>query len=90
MPSTATLIAYLYPHENTKSRVYFSKIVEIFSSTYRSAQNQPKSQIQFHKNCSPLNLYTMTLTQAVFPFLTFYFPHGQLFPGTALCRVARP
>ena len=43
---------------------------QIFFQYCQPAQNQPKSQLQFHKNCSPHDLCIITLPVAA--FMTIY------------------
>ena len=38
-----------------------TKATQFFFQYCQTVQNQPKSKLLFHKNCSPRNLYIMTL-----------------------------
>ena len=59
-----TMFLIFFAQENMKKTPpkfgYYSLIAEIFSAAGQT-QNQPKSQILFHKNDSPRDVYIMTL-----------------------------
>ena len=63
--------------KTVKSRILYSKIADIFSS--QMAQNQPKSQILFHKDRSPRDLYNYLgpKRQPEPDHLDCFGPHGE-------------